>query len=74
MELMLLALIVLVAAEISGARGGIAYMVAISHQLFRVDIMFVGLAVLGALGFLLDRLFVFATRRLFPWYGQDAGV
>ena len=67
-----IALIVLVAAEISGARGGIAYMIAISHQLFRVDIMFVGLAVLGAIGFLLDRLFVLASRRLFPWYGQDS--
>ena len=42
-----IALIVLVAAEIAGARGGVAYMVAISHQLFRVDIMFIGLAVLG---------------------------
>ena len=69
-----IALIVLVAAEISGARGGIAYMVAISHQLFRVDIMFVGLAVLGALGFLLDRLFVIASRKLFPWYGQNPGT
>ena len=66
-----IALIVLVAAEIAGARGGVAYMVAISHQLFRVDIMFIGLAVLGALGFLLDRLFVVASRKLFPWYGQD---
>lgn len=69
-----IALIVLVAAEISGARGGIAYMIAISHQVFRVDIMFVGLAVLGALGFLLDRLFVIATRKLFPWYGQETGM
>lgn len=66
-----IALIVLVAAEIAGARGGVAYMVAISHQLFRVDIMFIGLAVLGALGFLLDRIFVAVTRKLFPWYGQD---
>ncbi len=68
-----IALIVLVAAEIAGARGGIAYMVAISHQLFRVDIMFIGLAVLGGLGFLLDRIFVAASRKLFPWYGQDSG-
>ena len=66
-----IALIVLVAAEIAGARGGVAYMVAISHQLFRIDIMFIGLAVLGALGFVLDRLFVFVSRKLFPWYGRD---
>ena len=37
-------LIVLVAAELSGASDGIAYMMSQGHQLFRVDIMFVGLA------------------------------
>lgn len=66
-----IALIVLVAAEIAGARGGIAYMVAISHQLFRVDIMLIGLAVLGALGFILDRIFILISKKLFPWYRQD---
>ena len=65
-----IALIVLVAAEIAGAKGGVAYMVAISHQLFRVDIMLVGLATLGALGFILDRIFTFISQKLFPWYKQ----
>ncbi|MBS7539054.1 ABC transporter permease [Ancylobacter lacus] len=61
-------LVVLVAAEMSGASSGIAHMMSEGHQLFRVDIMFIGLAVLGAVGFLVDRAFVAIARRLFPWY------
>jgi ABC-type nitrate/sulfonate/bicarbonate transport system permease component len=63
-----ISLIVLVAAELSGATAGVAYMMSMGHQLFRVDIMFIGLFLLGMLGFLADRLFVFVSRKLFPWY------
>jgi ABC-type nitrate/sulfonate/bicarbonate transport system permease component len=61
-------LIVLVAAELSGATAGVAYMMSMGHQLFKVDVMFIGLLLLGALGFLFDRLFVLLAKRLFPWY------
>jgi ABC-type nitrate/sulfonate/bicarbonate transport system permease component len=61
-------LIVLVAAELSGATRGVAHMMSLGYQLFKVDVMFIGLFVLGALGFVTDRLFVWATIRLFPWY------
>lgn len=61
-------LIVLVAAELSGSTRGIAYMMSLGHQLFQVEIMFIGLVLLGAFGFLADRLFVWAAKRLFPWY------
>lgn len=67
-QAMAISLIVLVAAELSGATSGVAYMMSMGHQLFRVDIMFIGLMLLGGLGFLFDRLFVWLTRRLFPWY------
>lgn len=63
-----ISLIVLVAAELAGATAGVAYMMSMGHQLFRVDVMFIGLLILGALGFLADRLFVALTKRLFPWY------
>jgi NitT/TauT family transport system permease protein len=63
-------LIVLVAAELSGATVGVAHMMSLGYQLFQVDIMFIGLFVLGALGFVADRLFVWLTRRLFPWYAS----
>lgn len=61
-------LIVLVAAELSGSTRGIAYMMSLGHQLFQVEIMFIGLVLLGLFGFLADRLFVWAAKRLFPWY------
>lgn len=67
-----IALIVLVAAELAGARAGVAYMMSMGHQLFRVDIMFAGLVILGFLGFAGDRLFVALCRRLFPWYRPSA--
>lgn len=63
-----ISLIVLVAAELSGATRGIAYMMSLGHQLFQVEIMFIGLVLLGSVGFLADRLFVATARRLFPWY------
>lgn len=61
-------LIVLVAAELSGATAGVAYMMSMGHQLFKVDIMFIGLLLLGTLGFMFDRAFVLLAKRLFPWY------
>lgn len=65
-----ISLIVLVAAELAGATAGVAYMMSMGHQLFRVDVMFIGLLILGALGFLADRLFVALVKRLFPWYAS----
>lgn len=65
-------LIVLVAAELSGATAGVAYMMSQGHQLFRVDIMFIGLALLGGFGFLADRIFVAVASWLFPWYDNSA--
>jgi ABC-type nitrate/sulfonate/bicarbonate transport system permease component len=67
-----IALIVLVAAELAGARAGVAYMMSMGHQLFRVDIMFAGLFILGALGFAADRIFIAICRKLFPWYRPSA--
>lgn len=65
-----IALIVLVAAELAGANSGVGFMIATSHQLFRVDIMFVGIATLGFLGYVIDRLFVLLQGYLFPWYSS----
>lgn len=43
-------------------------MMSTGHQMFRVDIMLIGLVLLGTFGFIADRLFVAPIRRLFPWY------
>ncbi|MGY3606311.1 MULTISPECIES: hypothetical protein [unclassified Bradyrhizobium] len=46
--------VVLVAAELAGAAFGIGYLIQMSQQVIRVDQMFVGLIVLGAIGFTAD--------------------
>ncbi|MDB5820449.1 MAG: transporter permease [Rhizobacter sp.] len=64
--------VVLVAAELVGAEQGLGFLISFAHLVFRVDIMFVGLIYLGAIGFIADQLFAWALHRLFPWYGADA--
>ena len=65
------ALVVMVAAELVGASTGLGQLIAMSHQLFRVDVMFVALLTLGAIGFALDRIFATLLHHLFPWYGRS---
>lgn len=66
------ALVVLVAAELTGAAFGVGYLIQMSQQVFRVDQMFVGLIALGAMGFCADWVFERAVRRLLPWYGRES--
>jgi NitT/TauT family transport system permease protein/sulfonate transport system permease protein len=66
-----IALVVLVAAELTGANYGVGYLIQMSQQIFRVDNMFVGLVLLGILGFSADHLFDRVLRALLPWYGAE---
>jgi ABC-type nitrate/sulfonate/bicarbonate transport system permease component len=66
------AFVMLVAAELVGASSGLGFLISFSHLVFRVDMMFVGLMALGALGFGADRIFVALLPRIFPWYGGEA--
>lgn len=65
------ALVLLVAAELAGAVFGVGYLIQMSQQVFRVDQMFVGLVMLGVMGFIADFAFERAVRWLFPWYGAE---
>lgn len=65
------ALVLLVAAELSGAVAGLGYFIQLSAQVFRVDQMFVGLLSLGIIGFCADFIFVRVIQRVFPWYGAE---
>lgn len=66
------AFVMLVAAELVGASSGLGFLISFSHLVFRVDMMFVGLIALGALGFAADRIFVALLPRIFPWYGGES--
>jgi NitT/TauT family transport system permease protein/sulfonate transport system permease protein len=63
--------IILVAAEMAGARMGLGQLIQESHLVFRIDRMLVGIVMLGILGFVSDRFFMAVVRRVFPWYGAE---
>lgn len=61
------AFIVLIAAELAGARAGMGYRIQISAEFLQTDRIFFGLVQLGVLGAILDALFVFTSRRIIHW-------
>jgi len=64
------AFIVLVAAEMTGARAGLGFRIEESHELFRADRMLVGLLALGVLGGLSDLIFAKLTAKIIFWTGE----
>lgn len=61
------AFIMVFVSELAGASSGLGYRISITHLSYRIDEMIAALIVLGALGAIADQLFVFGTRKLFPW-------
>jgi ABC-type nitrate/sulfonate/bicarbonate transport system permease component len=61
------AFVVLVAAEMTGADAGLGYRIEQSHLVFRADRMIVGIATLGILGALSDRVFDRVASRFLFW-------
>ncbi|MFF7295812.1 ABC transporter permease subunit [Streptomyces sp. NPDC008265] len=61
------ALLALVAAELGGADSGLAYRLQVDGQFLRVDRMFAGLLVLGALGVAVDLVLAGIGRRFVHW-------
>lgn len=62
-----MALMLIVVAEMLGANSGLGYLVWNSWQLFAVERMFVGLAVIAFLGFALTLVVKEVGARLVPW-------
>ncbi len=62
---------VLVAAELAGALAGLGYLIQTSALSFRVDNIFVGIAILAILGFVADTIFMTLLYWLFPWYRRE---
>jgi ABC-type nitrate/sulfonate/bicarbonate transport system permease component len=65
-----IALIVIIASEMIGGVAGLGYMVLTAQQTFRVDQVFVGIVVIGVLGFATDQGFRALRRKLLPWYQE----
>jgi len=60
----------LIASEIIAGSTGIGWMILDAGRFLRSDEVFVGIAVIGTLGVVLDRLLVAAERRVIHWAGS----
>jgi sulfonate transport system permease protein len=58
---------VLVAAELLAADSGLGQMMQMGREMFRLDIVMVGVVLTGLIGYLIDRLFKWGERNLIPW-------
>lgn len=59
--------LILVVVEMLASSEGLGYMMASGQQLFQLDLVLVAVAVVGAIGFLLDKLLEFVERHLLRW-------
>ena len=61
------AFIMVFVSELSGASSGLGYRISVTSLAYRIDQMIASLVRLGALGAIADQLFIFGTRKIFPW-------
>lgn len=61
------ALTTLVAAELTGAATGLGVMIQTAGNYFRMDIVLMGIIVIGVIGFVLDKLVLLAEKKLTAW-------
>lgn len=62
-----MAFIVLVAAELIASSAGLGYLINDARYSFRTDQIFLGMACIGVLGFLLNKALIETERRLLKW-------
>jgi len=60
-------LVIVVAAEFSGADAGIGYLIWQSWETFSIKAMYAGIFVIGALGFIFAYTLEYIERKLIPW-------
>ncbi|MGH8639090.1 MAG: ABC transporter permease, partial [Burkholderiales bacterium] len=58
----------IVAAELVAPKAGLGYLIFSARTWMQTEVAFVGIVLLGLLGFAVDRLFQFATTRLLARY------
>ena len=58
---------VVVAAELVGAQRGLGFMISDAAQLFRIPVVFIGIALIGVTGLLLNALIDLIERRVVHW-------
>lgn len=61
-----------VAAEMIASSSGLGYLIHVSQDMLRTDRVIVGMIVIGLLGLLFDRIFLFLVDRITPWNREYA--
>lgn len=61
------ALTTLVAAELTGAATGLGTMIQQAGMYFKMDVVLLGILVIGIIGFLFDKLVIFLEKKLTSW-------
>jgi len=59
-----------VAAELVGAQRGLGFMIADAAQLFHIPVVFIGIALIGVIGLLLNLILNRLERVLVHWNGR----
>ena len=65
-------LVIVVAAEFSGADQGIGYLIWQSWETFSIRAMYAGIFVIGALGFMFSFSLDWLERQLIPWRDKNS--
>lgn len=58
---------VVVAAELVGAQSGLGFMISDAALLFRIPVVYIGVALIGVIGLLLNLMLNFFETRLVHW-------
>ena len=61
---------VVVAAELVGAQSGLGFMISDAALLFRIPVVFIGIALIGAIGLLMNLALNHAESRIVHWKGR----
>ena len=61
---------VVVAAELVGAQSGLGFMISDAALLFRIPVVFIGIALIGAIGLVLNLSLNFIEHRIVHWKGR----
>jgi ABC-type nitrate/sulfonate/bicarbonate transport system permease component len=61
---------VVVAAELVGAQSGLGFMISDAALLFRIPVVFIGIALIGAIGLLLNLTLNYIESRIVHWKGR----
>lgn len=64
-------LVIVVAAEFSGADAGIGYLIWQSWETFSIKAMYAGIFVIGAMGFIFAYSLEYLEKKLIPWKSKD---